>query len=250
MEETSGWRTRHDGTLAGLLGSMDVAGVETSLILPVATNPEKVSSVNRFSATVSEPRVVMAGALHPGSPAWRDDLDELLRLGFRVIKLHPDYQGFFVDEPEWRPFFAAIRDAGIRVVFHAGADPSYEPPFGATPGRIGNLLDQLPGLQASASHFGGFQAWDEVEQCLMGREELVMDTSYSFEFLPKERIIKIIRSHGIERIMFGTDSPWLDQAEQVGNILQLGMSDDETERVLYLNARRMIDEWQTQAAEL
>lgn len=246
MEESSGWKTCHDGTLSGLLGSMDAAGVETSIVLPVATNLHKVGSVNRFSASIDNGRIVMAGALHPGSPAWRDDLEEMLMLGFRAVKLHPDYQGFTVDDPKMLPFFANLRDAGVTVIFHAGADPSYQPPFGAPPVRIASLLDNLPGMQVHASHMGGFQHIDEVEQCLAGRENVVMDTSFSFGFIPDQRIRALIEAHGVERIMFGTDSPWLDQTEQAGNVVKLGLGDRETEMILYSNARAMLDGWKAQ----
>ncbi len=247
MEASAGWKTFHDGTLTGLLGSMDAAGIGTSIVLPVATNPEKVGSVNRFSASVGSGRIVMAGALHPKSAAWRDDLEEMLTLGFRAVKLHPDYQQFYVDDPELLPFFASIRDAGVTVVFHAGADPSFNPPFGAPPSRIARLLDNLPGLRVHASHMGGYQLWDEVEQYLVGREDVVMDTSFSFGFIPDQRIRSIIEAHGIERIMFGTDSPWLDQSEQAGYLPRLGLGDEATEMILFSNARGMIDNWKARA---
>ncbi len=243
METTSGWKAHHDGTLAGLLGSMEAAGIETSIVLPVATNPEKVGSVNRYSASIDNGRIVMAGALHPKSPDWRDDLEEMLMLGFRMVKLHPDYQEFSADDPEMLPFFANLRDAGVTVIFHAGADPSYEPPFGAPPVRIARLLDNLPGLRVHASHMGGFKHWDEVEQYLVGRKDVVMDTSFSFDFMPLERVRAIIEAHGVERIMFGTDSPWLDQSEQAGHVLRLGLGHRETEMILYSNARRLLDGW-------
>lgn len=248
MEGTSGWKTHHDGTLAGLIKSMDAAGIAVSVILPVATNPHKTGSINRFSASVDNERVVMAGALHPASPVWRDDIEEMLSLGFRSVKLHPDYQEFFVDSPEWRPFFGSLRDAGVTVIFHAGEDPSYREPFKATPSRIARLLDSVPGLRVVASHFGGFRYWDEVEQCLVGREDVALETSYSFGFLPDERISSMILAHGTDRVMFGTDSPWLDQAEEVGNVLRLDLGDEVTEKILCGNARRMLDEWQHAAA--
>lgn len=243
LEASSGEKAFHDGTLAGLLGSMDKAGIATSLVLPVATNPEKVSSLNRFSASLGQERVVMAGALHPRSLSWREELDEMLELGFRSLKLHPDYQEFYPDDPELLPFFAAVRDAGVTVIFHAGADLSYKPPYGGPPARIARLMDSLPGLRVYATHMGGFRMWDEAERCLVGREDVVLDTSFSFGYMPAERIRSIIRDHGADRVMFGSDSPWLDQSEQVAKLRRLALESETEEKILGRNARRLLDGW-------
>ena len=184
----------------------------------------------------------MTGALHPRSPAWEDDLEEMLSLGFRAVKLHPDYQEFFIDESQWLPFFANLRDAGVTVIFHAGADPSYEAPFGAPPSRIARLLDNLPGPEGQRITYGRVPVVGRKPSSgLVGREDVVIDTSFSFGFIPDERIRSIFTAHGYERVMFGTDSPWLDQAEQVRSLIELGLGDEETEMILYGNARRMLD---------
>lgn len=248
MEQTSGEKAFHDGTLAGLIGSMDDAGIELSVVLPVATNPLKVDSLNRFSAAVDSGRVVMAGGLHPHSPRWREELELMLALGFGAVKLHPDYQEFYPDDENLRPFFAALRDAGVTVAFHVGADLSYDPPYGGPPERIAALMDALPGLKVYATHMGGFRMWDAVERRLAGREDVLMDTSFSFGFMPEEQLRRIIAKHGAERVMYGSDSPWLDQAEQVENVRRLGLSSRDEELILYDNARRMIDSWRETAS--
>jgi hypothetical protein len=236
MQESSGVKPWHDGTMAGLLASMDGAGIEKSVVLQVATNPEKVSAVNRFSASVDHPGIKMTGALHPKSPDWQGDLDEMLNLGFRLLKLHPDYQGFSVGDPSLLPFFAAVRDAGAKIIFHSGQDPSYVDPFGGPPHMIAALLDKLPGLVVQAAHMGGYRMWDEVEQCLLGRENVLIDTSFSFGIMPDKRIRNMILRHGTDRVLFGTDSPWCDQTSDVVNIRGLNLGDEVEEKIFTANA--------------
>ncbi|MEA1997172.1 MAG: amidohydrolase family protein [Gemmatimonadota bacterium] len=242
MEETSGCKAYTDGTAAGLLDSMDAVGIESSVVLPVVTNPEKVSSVNRFSASAARSmrRLCIMGALHPAAAAWPGHLEELLDLGFTGVKLHPDYQEFSPDDPRLLPFFSGLRDAGLLVFFHAGEDLSYEPPCKGTPASLATLLGNLPGLRIVAAHMGGYRSWDEVDRCLVGRENVYMDTSFSFREMSDSRIRSMIERHGTDNVLFGTDSPWLDQSQEVENVLRLGLGSDVEEKVLYSNALRLI----------
>ncbi|MEA2063638.1 MAG: amidohydrolase family protein [Gemmatimonadota bacterium] len=240
MEAASaGHKAFIDGTAAGLIASMDRAGIESSVVLPVATNPEKVSSVNRFSASVDEPRLFMLGTLHPKSAGWRGELEEVISFGMPGIKLHPDYQGFHPDDPELLPFFAALRDNGLLLAIHAGEDLSYEPPFGGGPARIAKLMDALPGLTVMAAHMGGFRMWDEVEEHLVGRP-VYMDTSFGVGYLSDKRLRAMISSHGTKYILFGTDSPWLDQAAEIEKVQALNLGSAAEEQIFFTNALRLI----------
>jgi len=239
MEATSGYKAYTDGTRAGLIRSMEKAGVECSVTLPVATNPDKVSSINRFGASVNDPRLHMAGALHPKAENWRKHVEEVVELGFSAVKLHPDYQEFYPDDPDLLPFFAALRDNGILVFFHAGEDLSYKAPFGGEPARIARLMENLPGIKIFAGHMGGYRMWDEVDRCLVGKP-VYMDTSFSFGEISDERIRSMIGRHGAEYVLFGTDSPWLDQAAEIKNVLRLGLGSAVEEKIFYENAVRLL----------
>ena len=210
---------------------MDKAGIERALVLPVATNPDKVSSVNRFSAGVDDARLVMLGALHPFSDSWREELDEVLALGMPGVKLHPEYQEFEPDDPELLPFFAAIRDSGLVVVF--------DPPARATPERLSTLLGHLPGLKIVATHMGSFRLWDQVERHLVGKP-VWLDTPFGLGYMPDEQFHRILADHGSDYVMFGTDSPWLDQSEELQRLLRAGLEDSVLEKILWRNAVSLI----------
>jgi len=242
MEENSGQRAFHDGTLAGLVASMDQAGIGKSIVLPVATNPDKVGSVNLFSASVASPRVAMSGALHPKAGQWRAHLDQMLGLGFRAVKFHPDYQEFRPDDPACLDLFAALRDAGVLVIFHAGEDLSYQPPAAGPPASIAALLDRLPGLAVYATHLGGFRMWDEVLACLAGRG-VYMDTSFSFGYASREMILRLIRANGADYVLYGSDSPWLDQRAELENVRGLGLPPAAEEKILCANALRLLEQF-------
>ena len=55
-----------DGTAAGLQASSEEAGIDCSVILPVATKPEQFDSINRFAMQFrGQDRLLSFGGIHP-----------------------------------------------------------------------------------------------------------------------------------------------------------------------------------------
>ena len=164
-------RPHHDGTLAGLAASSRMGGVDISLILPIATSPKPSHSINDFAALADkQPGLRSFGSVHPRSPAWREELERLKMLGLLGIKLHPEYQGCYVDEPETVEVVKAAGELGLVVVFHAGVDVGMKPPFHCTPERAVRLREAAPGTRIVLAHLGGDWMWDEALRQL-GRME-------------------------------------------------------------------------------
>ncbi len=226
-----------DGTCAGLSASMRRAGVDRSAVMPIATKPSQARSINKWAAAVNEqrPDLICFGTLHPRQEDLREEIGRIAADRIPGVKFHPDYQDFFVDEPELLPMYRALADAGLIALFHAGVDIGLPPPVHCTPDRLARVLDAVPELTVIAAHMGGYECWDDVERCLVGRD-LYFDTSYSLADLGPGRMVALMRAHGIERILFGTDSPWTDQAAEVAGIRSLELADGEIEAVLGGNA--------------
>ena len=70
-----------------------LAGVDRSIVLPVATNPAKVSHINDAAAKVNEDYaqtgIFSFGGMHPDAPNWKEELSRVERLGLKGVKLHP-----------------------------------------------------------------------------------------------------------------------------------------------------------------
>lgn len=230
-----------DATVTGLLTSMHGAGVDSSIIAPIATKPSQVSGINHWAAELARQNndIISFGTLHPLHKDWNNDINYLVANRFPGIKLHPDYQEFFVDDPSLIPIYRAIADAGLILLFHAGVDVGLPPPVHCTPDRLARVLDAVPELTVIAAHMGGYKCWDDVERYLVGRN-LFFDTSYSLADLGAEHMMDLIKAHGVERILFGTDSPWTSQSAEVTNIRALPLSDDEKAAILGGNAERLL----------
>ncbi|MCE5200101.1 MAG: amidohydrolase family protein [Armatimonadota bacterium] len=230
-----------DGTVAGLRASMHHAGVDKSAVVPIATKPTQVRSINRGAVETSRQfdDLICFGTLHPKQDDWQAEIDYLVSNGIPGIKLHPDYQDFYVDDPTLTPMFSALADAGLIVLFHAGVDIGLPPPVHCIPSGLARLMDTVPNLTIIAAHMGGYARWDEVEEYIVGRD-IYFDTSYSRADLGVERMVDMIKTHGTDKILFGTDSPWTDQATEIEGIRALSLSSDEINAILGGNALRLL----------
>lgn len=230
-----------DGTCADLVASMQRAGVDRSVIMPIATKPSQARGINQWAAEISHkrPEIIAFGTIHPRQEDWRAEIDAIVAEGFRGVKLHPDYQKFFVDDPELMPIYRTLAEAGLIVLFHAGVDIGLPPPVHCTPDRLARALDAVPELTVIAAHMGGWQCWDDVERYLVGRN-VYFDTSFSLSYMGAERMAELIRAHGAGRVLFGTDSPWTDQAAEVEGIRALPFDEETLSAVLGGNASRLL----------
>ena len=52
--------------------------------------------------------------------------------------------------------------------------------------------------------------------------------------------MRLVRRHGVERVLFGTDSPWADQRACVKSMQRLPMTDAEKARILWQNAADLL----------
>jgi uncharacterized protein len=237
----SGVPPKTDGTLAGLSASIREAGIDRAVNMPIATRPSQVRTINQWAAEINAAggNVISFGTLHPMHEDWQGEIDRLVAARIPGIKLHPDYQDFFVDDESVIPMYRALADAGLIVLFHAGEDIGLPPPVHAAPERLARVLDAVPGLTIIAAHVGGWRLWDDVEKHLVGRD-IFFDTAFSLQFMGSERMASIITAHGAQRVLFGTDSPWVSHSEALAEIRSLPVSDDDLAAVLGGNAERLL----------
>lgn len=228
-----------DGTIADLKRSMNDSGVSISVLQPVATKPSQTVSINRWAAKVQDKNIISFGTIHPDYPDWQEEIKWLASAGIKGVKFHPDYQDYYVDEPRVFPIYEALFKQDMIVLFHAGIDVGLPDPCHCPPSRLKNVLDAFPGACIIAAHMGGYQCWNEVEEFLLGRD-LYFDTSYSIMELGLPAMERIIKGHDVEKILFGSDSPWTDQKSEISQIKSTGLNKTEIAMILGDNAKRLL----------
>lgn len=228
----------YDGTVAGLIASMDANGVAVSVMQPVATKPSQVAGINDWAASITSERLVPFGAMHPDLEDPAAEIARMAALGLRGLKLHPEHQGFAPDEPRLAAIYEAAIEHDLTVFFHAGADELHETMRG-TPASFATVLDGFPQLRLVLAHLGGFRVWNEVAEILVGRD-VCLDTAYTLGHLPDADFVEIVHAHGPERVLFGSDGPWTDAAEEIAWLRRLPLREGVVEAILGGNAERLL----------
>lgn len=231
-----------DGTLSSLKESMIEAGVDISVILPVATAPKQVESINRLGAELNgKDGIIYAGAIHPDCENIEEILDSIKAAGLFGIKLHPDYQGAYFDDERYIRIMEQAAKRGLITVTHAGLDVGYPDDIHCTPDMVLRVLERLKGIiddKLVLAHLGGCDMPDEVIEKLAGKP-VYFDTAVVLDRYP-EKAVEVIRAHGTDKILFATDSPWADQKHYVELFSSFGFDKDEMEKMMYKNAQKLL----------
>src|SRR5271157_156534 len=98
-----------DGTLAGLKKSMRQNGVSRSVLLPIATKPAQVKTINATCKALMSDDCVPFGTLHPETEDFEAEIASLASLHVKGIKFHPEYQDFYIDNPRLFPIYEALQ---------------------------------------------------------------------------------------------------------------------------------------------
>lgn len=246
LSEKGGIPPYSDGTVSGLLGRMEEAGVDVSVALPVVTNPAQFDSINRFAKEVNRTfaeqkrRIISFAGIHPmcddieGKMAW------IAENGFLGIKIHPDYQETFIDDKNYVRILKAAKKHDLIVVTHAGVDGGYrDREVCCTPERVKHVIDEVGHSKFVLAHLGANEQFDQVYDLLCGTD-VYFDTAYILRFIDEATFQRILRKHGEDRILFATDSPWSSMKSDVELVRSFSLEEITRQKIFCDNARKLL----------
>lgn len=239
-QRPSGMPLRFDGKLSGLLRAMDEAGIDKGLALGVGIKASVVARTNEFIGTVPRDRLVPMGTVHP-ELSVDENMTSLKDNGIVGVKLHPLFQALSLSDPRVRDICAALAEAGMPVISHVGAGGDAAANDRGAPSALRALADDLPDLNLIACHYGGYHRLDEAEEHVVG-SRVTLETSWppTLAELEPERLVALIRRHGADRVVYGSDWPMADPAAEIAAIRNLGLTDDEVDGILGGNVARLL----------
>lgn len=248
-----------DGTVNGLLCSMEKSNVALSVILPVVTNPASTVKMNDYAAVTNEKLgergYCSFAGMHPDFSGYKEELKRIKRLGFKGIKLHPAYQNCNMDDIRYLRIVEEAAALDLIVVYHAGIDGGLPIPVYATVEMARHVIDTIGAKKLVLAHMGGWEQWDQVEQELCGAP-VYFDTAACIGvmearkgipgaknriLMSKEQMARMIQKHGANKVLFATDSPWTGQTESLEIFKTLELTEQEKELVLWENACRLLN---------
>ncbi len=231
-----------NGTVDGLLQSMERAGVDMSVILPVVTKPSQFYSINTFAQSINEKyagRLISFGGIHPDSEDYKKELRIIKEMGLPGIKLHPEYQNTMIDDVRYMNIIEYASELGLIISTHAGKDSGFTHAKHCPPDRMRKVLDTIKPEKFIVAHYGGWKQWEMVYEYLAGAD-VYIDTSVTLNYIEQDLFLKIWEKHDKNKILFATDSPWDDAAVAVQKLRALPVPQEEKEAVFCRNAKRLL----------
>ncbi len=229
-----------DGTAEGLAHAMAQAGIDFSISAPVATSASQTTKINDEAIRLDgKHSIIRFGTIHPDFADCENELKRLEEAGIRGIKMHPDYQNFFINDPRLPRILERAFDLKLVVLFHAGSDIGLPDPVHCTPQAAAAALAPFEGCPLVLAHMGGYSLWDDVERFLVGKD-FYFDTSFGLGHMRDEQFLRIVRTHGAHRILFGSDSPWDDAQVALKKLRTVGLAPEELRLIEGANARKLL----------
>lgn len=226
-----------DGKISTLLEHGEKAGIEHFVVQSVATNPKQVSSINNFiadSVIKSNGKFTGLGTLHPDSEDIEADVNEIIKLGLRGVKLHPDIQKFKIDDYRMLKIYE-LCEGRLPILMHTG-DSRFDL---SNPNRMLPILEIYKDLTVIGAHFGGWSVWEEATEKLSRFENFFVDCSSSFYAFNLEKCKELIMAYGTDRVLFGTDYPIWKPEIELERFMQIDLTEQEREDILFNNAKKM-----------
>jgi predicted TIM-barrel fold metal-dependent hydrolase len=199
------------------LHHMDKAGIDRAVLINYVA-PEVIgftAGVNPFVADYvkEDPRrLIPCGSLHPRHSAnIMADVEHLVRLGIRLIKIHPPHQLLYPNDylrgvKELEIIYRAAEANGIPVMFHTGTSifPGARNKYG-DPMFVDDVAVDFPGLKILLAH-GGRPLWMQTAFFLVRRHPNVF---LDISGIPPKLLLKYFpRLEEIaSKTLFGTDWP-------------------------------------------
>ena len=254
VSEYNYWAPPVSGAESARIQNDNLAGV-------VAANPSRFVGMG---ATVPLQDVDLAIA----------EMDRVIDdLGFKGLQIGGTIDGHNLDEPGFRPFWAAVEAKGIPVILHPSGYPegqrlgSYfltncignplETMVAATRMIFSGLFEEHPGIKLVLLHGGGYlpfysaradHTWEVRPETRVAipdhppshyMKRLYYDTMV-FQPLYLRHLIEIV---GVDRVMLGTDYPFdMGETDPLGLIgATEGLTDQDRAAISGENAARIFD---------
>lgn len=214
-----------------LITLMEKLKVDVSVVTPLASglmhNWYLQRAIERYGG-----RLVGFYWVNPRSASGVEDMVRMLTQGgFRGVKLRPESEGFKIDNLDLlAPIFEAAERLGVPVYIHS----SYESRLSA-PEAIERVAEAFPEVSILIGHMGG-GSWSAV-RAAMRCENLYLETSGARS---PGVILEAVKALGAERVVYGSDFPYLRPEVERAKIGSLRIPDEDKELIMGGNMARIL----------
>ncbi len=226
-----------------LLGVLLGWDAETATGLPPLTNDK----VHEICTAFPEQFVGFAG-VDPHKPNAVEELERAVtELGMKGLKLHPQVQRFYPNDPQWTPLWEKCEEHRLPIVVHVGQTGLGAGVRGGSgiafdygrPMLMDMVAARHPELTVVMAHFG--YPWHlEVLASAMHKTNVWVDLSgWRPKYIPPE-VKRDCRGRLNDRFVWGSDYPMLDPGRILDEFDEMGLEGEKRDNVLRGNAARLL----------
>ena len=227
------------GTPEQLLEDGLKAGISKFIVHSCATKPEQVRSINEFVKSEIDKHDNFIGFMTLHQDLSEEEIENevswCIENGFKGIKMHPDFQQFYIDGENAKKIYKIVGDR-LPILFHTG-DDRYE--F-SKPYRLIKIAKEFKNVNFIGAHFGGYRCWNDAYM-YKGLDNVYFDTCSSLMFLDKDKAKKLIDTLGFEKFFFGTDFPMWDACGEIERFEKLDLTESQKEYIYAKNIKNLLN---------
>ena len=226
-----------DGTLKTMMEMSGEINVYKYVICSAATKAINVEHANDFiyNTVSAHDNVVGLGTTHADYDNNEKEFERIVQMNLRGIKIHSDFQGFDIDTTKMDTVYRLCEKYRLPVLFHVGDQKS---DFSRAD-KLYSVLQKFPDLIAIAAHMGGYTTKALSEKYFVGTNVYFDCSEWNF-FMSADEVADMIRRHGADKVLFGSDYP-INSPVNTAKMLveQTGLTDEELEKIFYSNSAKL-----------
>jgi len=227
-------------TMPNLLNDMHTYHITKSVVLPIEYNDGIERSSRLIEGCRDVPEVIPFCSVHPRDPEKIQKMHKYMQMGAKGLKLHPNFQHIRPDSPENFDLYEEYAIYQLPLIMHSGLT-GREGYF-----RSARKLSSLGFLEAVPRNFPNIPVVLAHAGISQYEQGIVLAQKYKNVYLelsgqPAQHIRKILDIVGSDRLLFGTDWPFWNQALALQAVHQATKFDHRVKQcILYENAERLL----------
>ena len=242
-----------DFKLEEYVSIMDRAGIDISCINCINfSDARRGNDLVARAITEYPDRFIGVAYVTPMYPA--ETIPELERcfdqLGFKFIKLYPDYLGKPIDDHSYSGIFEWANERNIVIMSHSSYVPTHGTADSSHPASSDNTLtmpdrfiplaEKYDGVTWVLAHSGNARPGQKMATAAARKcSNIFLETCTSLA--EHDTIELLVREAGEDRILYGSDMPLMEPLYQIGRIVTADIPDTAKIKILGTNAANLLE---------
>jgi predicted TIM-barrel fold metal-dependent hydrolase len=165
-------------------------------------------------------------------PNYPEDADRTLTLAearkIRQFKIHDDGNDLSYDDKRYSPLYDYAQGNGSVILAHTFGKKHVSP--------LMKIAAAFPRINILLGHSGICE--EEIyADAVRNHDNIWLETCSSYAWYGL--IERLVAMGGADRVLFGTDMPFLSPDQQIGRVLFARITDEDKRKILGLNAQRV-----------